>query len=319
MCYGGYPLTITGWVSGPGGRVINIIIGNNVYSAVTNEYGYFNATIGTSSLSPGMQEVLVIIEPRGPYSPANFTGYVIINSLKPILSVKLHGYAVIAGLPFSVSGFIVANKSLGTPWTVVITIGGLEEVSSFSGDSFSEELKLPITTLMGYHHLIITLMPNPPYSGYTISIRVFVINPLELAVIVFMAIAIPFTLVTRLSISRAGKGRNIIEAAAPDVRLLIMELREVRSKLRSKEALIIYDTYSEVLSRLLARYKLRISRSMTLREILAMLRPYMSDDQYKAFTQATLSVERIIYANYEPGLEDVNEIMRLRDIIGGRP
>ena len=315
----GTPLTITGWVSGPSGRVVNVVIGNNVYRAVTNEYGYFNATINTADLSPGTQQVLVFIEPKGLYSPANFTGYVMVSSLTPTLSIKLRGYAIVAGLPFTVMGFIAVNKSLVSPWTVIIAIGSLREVSSFSGNSFTAKLTLPITTLMGYYRLVMVLMPNPPYSGYTASIKVFVINPLELAVIAFMAIAIPIALVTRLPIKGAGRGEGAAETLMPNVKLLINEMNEVRGKLRSKEALLIYDTYSEILSHLLFRYRIRIERSTTLREILTMLRPHMSEDSYKAFIKATLSVERIIYANYEPSMEDVDEIMKLKDIIGGKP
>ena len=313
----GEPLNISGWVNGPSGRVVNIVIGGHVYSVLTSNGGYFNASISTLNLNPGIQQILIVVEPKGPYAPARFTGYTVINTLQPTLNIKLRSYTLIAGFPFKIYGFINVNKTASSPWTVITIIGNVEHMIKINNASFYEELTPPITMLMGYYNITVILMPNPPYSGYTVILNVFVINPLELIVVISIFIVALIALVTKLPTTKTNRIEKIPEAlSSPDVKLLISELKDIRSKLKGKETLLIYDMYNDVLNQLLTKHKLRITGSMTLREILSILKQYMRDDHYKILTQATLNIEKIIYANYEPSKEDIEEIMRLRSIIG---
>ncbi|MDT7863822.1 MAG: hypothetical protein RQ877_05405, partial [Vulcanisaeta sp.] len=100
----------------------------------------------------------------------------------------------------------------------------------------------------------------------------------------------------------------------PGVKLMVMELKNIRERLRG-EALIIYDMYVDILNRLLEKYKLKPSESSTLREIMTLLGKYMDYERYGAFMKATMDIERIIYANYTPTGYDIQEFQKLRDFI----
>ncbi|MGC8542490.1 MAG: hypothetical protein ACP5NQ_01010 [Vulcanisaeta sp.] len=311
----GEPLNITGWASGPGYRNVTVIINNEGFESVTDLHGYFNLSINTASINPGNYSVVVLISPKELYAPVNATYSVAIKAYKPSVSIKVNKY-VISGIPFTLT-VQIHNVTVSSPWTINVFTNNGEYSKSFSGNSTTIELSLPITTWMGHYYLVIELMPNPPYEGYEITISVFVINPVELSVIIFIIAAVPIAIFLKTPSKGGEASSRSYEVLPPNITLLVKELRYARNRLSSKEALLMYDIYMELLNKLITKYKLKVTGSTTLREVLNGLGNYMDPNVYGMFMKATLVIEKVIYANYTPSIEDVNEMIKIRDAIGG--
>jgi hypothetical protein len=308
----GQQLNITGWINGPGGREVVVLINGINHTATTNNDGYFNISISTANLSPGNYTLVMHIMPKGQYAPANAMLYLSIMAFKPSISIEVSKY-VIAGLPLNFAVNIHVNTTVTSQWVLTAMIDGEEVMKSFSGTAVRGSIKLPITLWMNYYGLTIYVAPNPPYSGYETMIRLFVINPLELAIIIFIITATPIMVITKAPSEREGVTTHR-SVSIPGVKLMVMELKNIRERLRG-EALIIYDMYVDILNRLLEKYKLKPSESSTLREIMTLLGKYMDYERYGAFMKATMDIERIIYANYTPTGYDIQEFQKLRDFI----
>jgi len=311
----GEPLNITGWASGPGYRNVTVIINNEGFESVTDLHGYFNLSINTASINPGNYSVVVLISPKELYAPVNATYSVAIKAYKPSVSIKVNKY-VISGIPFTLT-IQLRNVTVSSPWTINVFTNNGEYSKSFSGNSTTIELSLPITTWMGHYYLAIELMPNPPYEGYETTISVFAINPVELSVIIFIIAAVPIAIFLKTPSKGGEAPSRSYEVLSPNITLLFKELRYARNRLSSKEALLMYDIYMELLNRLITKYKLKVTESTTLREVLNGLGNYMDPNVYGMFMKATLAIEKVIYANYMPSIEDVNEMIKIRDAIGG--
>lgn len=310
----GEPLNISGWVNGPSNRTIEILIDGKVISTTTSEDGTFNLSISTLFLKSGSYVMTIYAEPKGAYAPAYLNETISVIALPATLSVSTNKY-VVAGVPFKIVGIIPMNKSLGGPWKLIITIGTVGEIITTTNSDFDTEITLPLLIQTGNYVINVTLLPNPPYSGYTTLINVFVINPIEVAAITFVIALIPAMIVVKLP-RESNEPKREIAILPPDIKPIVELIYDVKNKIRSKVALLVYENYINTLNKLINKYNVTVDRSMTLREIVEELSPFLNEATYKTLLSINDFVEKILYGNYTPSSNEVDSVNRSMKIVG---
>ncbi|WP_243680316.1 hypothetical protein [Vulcanisaeta souniana] len=184
VMWGGEPINVSGYVSGPPIRQVIISIDGGVNVSTYTVNNEFSTTISTGNMTPpGNYSITIYAPPVGPYSPAYMVGSVSVSSVVENVTI-ITNYLAIAGLPITLRGALwvpVGNLSLS------LSVGGETVRLDLNGPNFTVSIPTSPLLSMGRHYIIVSVSPSPPVMGAVYTYDVFVVNIPE--VVIPMAIA----------------------------------------------------------------------------------------------------------------------------------
>lgn len=303
----GEPVIIRGFTNGSG-RLLIIKIDSMAINATTNGLGFFNASIPTYSLKPGVYTLSIYAEPYGPYAPASLNINIAVNGLKPQIAVQAPPI-MFTGVPANVVLMLKPINASGINVTLMIP-GGINETVSLFNDSLKVPVKIPLITGSGIYELGIVTSAKPPYSEAITYIKVAVINILQIIIPTLFALLIVVALQKVKAASTANESLKN-ELKTPTIKPLIDEIKEFllisynSEKLNDENVKTIINYVSQALTYVIQRTSIKPNSSETLREYLSRVKDKLNYMEY-SITEALVGIYEVSLYSYKiPGADIV--------------
>ncbi|MFP3238939.1 MAG: hypothetical protein RXQ00_06985 [Caldivirga sp.] len=293
-------LLIWGNVTG-GNRSITIRVGGLSLNA-TSVNGHFNLTIPTSVLRPSNITLLIYVKPNLTYSPAERALNITVVGVRP--SIRLSGTVLLAGL----TGVIHVNiePPVKGNLTLLVNLGPLKRAVVVNSPNVTIPIRLPLTLGMGFTTLNVTITPNPPIEGAAATVRVFVVNLAQLAILAALA---PVSLVAvRLTRGVRHKAPVTQTPVAVTVEAVAKSLRQPipSARLSDPRVKAILDSLAKAITAVGAATGIAFGGGLTLREYLALVSGRLTDGEVvKGLNGLITLAEETLYSPRLPTDSDV--------------
>jgi RNAse (barnase) inhibitor barstar len=248
----------------------------------------FTATLYTPPIiTDGIYTLKVEAPPYKIFAPAQTTAYIIIQRIPLNITLDIPSM-VIAGIDRTIKGEIISNEQLNATITLAIT-GQIYRVNTTSNE-FQITLNLPLTLLTGHYNFEIYVQPQYPwYNALSVKGQILIINPLT--------IIIPLTTITLITLNIVEKRkRNKAQYIEEKIVETIQEKKiQEKTYLTIKELQWLIDLYWEAVTMISNMTRIEMIPSMTLREYLKAVTPYISPI-CKNFEILTIATEKALYS-----------------------
>ena len=316
IAYPGLPVKVEGEVlvdgaPSPGRRVQVYLAGVKVAEATTRADGGFTSNVTIPpTLPPSTYTLKAYVLPLGDCSPASTSTRVDVVRAPTRASVEA---PLIVVLPcrLTIAGQYSTSMESSGVATVIVRVGGLKAVARASNFTFRSELYLPLlSSLTGLLRVEVVVEPDDPWCSPTRSeLSILAVNPLGLSAIALVAV------VAGHAARRARRGRPRPPPPQP-VALAPAKPRPppaLPPGLRG-EVVAAYRRALGVVERVVGQ---PMMPHHTLREYLAMASSRLDARRLDAFTRLTELAERALYAMREPSMAEVEEALRLCEVVAG--
>ncbi len=243
-------------------------------------------------VADGVYNITVYVEPKGVIGPASGSVQLKVYRLNPEVSVKTPRW-LIAGIPGELSASVSVESELQLCIEGLMCSGG-------RGLNLGFRVGVPVTYAGDSVRVVLVVEPvDPRFKATSLTLNVKVYNPVAVAsliALVALAIAIPFTLATRVAMSRQAPREVMVEE--------IVEARRAGGAVG--ELALLLGELSELTSRL---YGVGLRASDTLREYISRLSSVAPKSLVDVLAGALGKLERILYG--KPGTLRVEEVLEL--------
>lgn len=275
-------------------------------------------------ISEGYHSISVLAEPSGRYSSAAFYDILDITRMTPYIDYKVSGLALVPG-KFTILGKVSSKKGPLRNAKIKISTGKYySEILSKEDGGFSGKVKINDGFIQtGRQDLIIQVVPAEPWHApVTARGSIFVINVINIGIIVFVIILLPFIyrlrgveiklLWNRWREKRAREAPVLAKATGiSDSGTMAVSVEAEREPEDSPRSRILYWY------RLTARFLMRgagtaLTAHQTLREF-AQAAGRALGPLAGYFLELTRMVERLLYSRYKPTEEDAVDSRRMSE------
>ncbi|WP_333638869.1 hypothetical protein [Pyrobaculum aerophilum] len=256
-------------------RTAIVRISNGTWSYGVNIELYSRAVVNlpTWNLDPGIYNISVYAPGVGVFAPAYAVGRVKIEALTPQMSLRAPQF-IVAGLPVNVEA--VVNPPLN--FTILL-----------ANREFKGAVPLDIST--GFVNLVAVSRPKPPFVPVSASATVFVINPVQLAVVAVAGlVAYKMTFAQR---------RGGVKEVAREV------LVAVKGRILPISAKEVVDVLAFAFFKAGERAGIRYQRTWTYREYASMVAPYVKS--VDCLWRVVHLAEKTLYSTYVPTSVEIRE------------
>jgi RNAse (barnase) inhibitor barstar len=261
-------------------------IGKTITTTINNDT--FTTTLYTpSNITEGIYTLKVETQAYKIFAPAQITTYIIIQRLPLNITIDIPSI-IVAGIDKTIKGEIISNEQLNTTITLVIT--GQTYTINTTSNEFQITLNAPLTLLTGHYGYEIYIKPQYPwYKTLYIKGQILIINPLT--------IIIPLTSITLITINIVEKRKRNKTQHTEEKIIETIENKKIPEKtyLATKELQWLIDLYWEAVTMISNMTRIEMIPSMTLREYLKAVAPYISPI-YKNFEILTIATEKALYS-----------------------
>ncbi|MDT7902431.1 MAG: hypothetical protein RQ838_00035 [Caldivirga sp.] len=293
-------LLIWGNVTG-GDRSITVMVGGLSLNA-TSINGRFNLTIPTSVLRPSNITLLIYVKPNLTYSPAERALNITVVGVRP--SIRLSGTVLLAGLTSTIR--ISIKPLVKGNLTLLVNLGPLKRTVVVNSPNVTIPIRLPLTLGMGFTTLNVTITPNPPIEGAAATVRVFVVNLAQLAILAALA---PVSLVAvRLTRGVRHKAPVTQTPVAVTVEAVVKSLRQPipSARLSDPRVKAILDSLAKAITAVSMATGIAFGGGLTLREYLALVSGRLTDGEVvKGLNGLITLAEEALYSPRLPTDSDV--------------
>ena len=300
----GNPLVLWGNVNGPSGRLIIVKASNLLLNTTTGIGGFFNITIPTAPLKPGLSNITIIVKPYLSYGPVNYTISINVTGVKPMITVKFPTL-----FPGSTNEATVTVKPWIHPIPLSITSpnGLINESLIINEPTVKVPVKVPITQGSGLITLNVTIGPNPPVMESSIAVKVPVVNVLQLAVV---ALVTPITLLG----VRVVRGRRRVKAIGVGTRsgealVKAIERAAPSARLSNPNVKAIVGALAKAIDAVSSRTGVNYTGVETLREYLSKVTGVADEDTVKSLRGLVAIAEEALYSPKLPTSDDVERAL----------
>ncbi|ABW02255.1 DUF4129 domain-containing protein [Caldivirga maquilingensis] len=290
----GSPIIIMGFVNGSG-RVVSIKAGSIRINTTTDELGFFNASIPTSPLRPGVVNITLYAEPKGPYAPVSLSINATIIALSP--SVKVKAPTLVTGMPTGIAVELTPLNATGVNVTLVTPSGNESFILSRSHEVIP--VKLPLTLGSGVYKFTIVAGGRPPYAQSILYFNALVINPIQLTAPLILALTI-LLMYNRRSISgpsEHGVNEVKVPVSGVEVKQLPLLIPYDSSRLNDPNVRIIVTQFSKALRHIINKTGNAPNPSETPREYLSRVRGLLSSGEYLTVSELLGIYEEAVYSS----------------------
>ncbi|MCX8137759.1 hypothetical protein [Pyrobaculum aerophilum] len=259
----------------PVARMAIVRIGNGTWSYEVKVELRSRAIVylPTWNLGPGVYNISVYAPGTGVFAPAYAVGRVKIEALTPQMSLRAPQF-IVAGLPVNVEAV------LNPPLNFTILLANRE---------FKGAVPLDIST--GFVNLVAVSRPKPPFALVSASATVFVINPVQLAVVAVAGlVAYKMTFAQR---------RGGVKEVAREV------LVAVKGRVLPISAKEVVDALAFAFFKAGERAGIRYQRTWTYREYASMVAPYVKS--VDCLWRVVHLAEKTLYSTYVPTSVEIRD------------
>lgn len=310
--YWGSMLLIEGFASGPPGRVIEAVLGNYNVTTVTNSTGQFNIAINTTELTPGTYPLVINVLPNATYSPATYSMNVSITGFIRTLNVTSPNI-VMTGIP---TNLLISTRPFMGNESVVIVVGGYVMRKVLTNESTALMFSIPFTVLTGYHDVTIILPQEPPFMEVMSHVRVFVVNIIQIATLLLMAIAMVFLI-------KGHRSLRLVQGQAGEVPLGLKKL-EIESRLikltppkrlSNPNVMEVLKHTASAIAYISRETGIEFNETYTFREYLDIVSKKLGSERFTALAELLLITEAALYSKELPKVQDVERVKQLALVI----
>ena len=248
----------------------------------------FTTTLHTpSNITDGIYALKVETPPYKIFAPTQTITNIIIQRLPLNITLNIPSI-IIAGMDKTIKGNIISNEPLNT--TITLTTTGQIYTTNTTSNEFQITLNPPLTLLTGYYNYEIYIQPQYPwYNTLYKKGQILIINPIT--------IIIPLTPITLITIKIIEKRkRTTTQQTEEKIAETITEKKTPeKTYLTAKELQWLIDLYWEAVTIISNMTGIEMLPSMTLREYLKTVTPYISPI-HKNFETLTIATEKALYS-----------------------
>ncbi|MBC7090494.1 MAG: hypothetical protein H5T50_01070 [Nitrososphaeria archaeon] len=253
------------------------------------ENGTFKLTLKVpESISDGKYVLKAEAPSSGIYAPASKTLYVNVKRIPLNLTLDAPPIAF-SGIEYNIVGKILYQGEEKFNSTIKLVLG--QEYVENVGQEFKIKFTPPLTIFSGYQVYRVQVKPQPPwYSSVEAEGRIFIINPITVAVPVGLVSAVA------VKILREEKRKNVKAVEKGIGKAAEAETVQVKEKYYVREGLEwLINIYWQAVVIVSNLTRIEMKPSMTIREYLALVKE-SGKEFYKSFEKISMVAEKALYS-----------------------